>query len=312
MRASLAALAVALLLPGLADAATLRASVEVDAPMVTLADLIADAPLDVDLSLAVGAAPQPGRRAVFSGQQVLDLAKAAGIGIDGTVPRAITVARSGRAVPQAELQARVADALLEAGAELADVRQIQFNANDRAALQVARDAEPVASVESVDWDAQTGRFVAQVRLEGMERAVPVAGRTIRVAQLPVLRAAVAMGQVIGDAEIDYVEVPAYRVSRVALLDAGQIVGQAARRPLRPGVALTANDLRRPVVIAKGSLVTMVVQAAAMTLTATGKAMEDGGQGDLIRIQNPSSNKIVQGKVTGPDRVEVVIAANIIN
>jgi flagella basal body P-ring formation protein FlgA len=313
MRTSLIALVLALASSG-ASAATLRPAVTVDGASVSLADVLVDAVAAPGTDLAtvmVGAAPAPGRRSTLSGDQVADLARTNGVTIDGLVPRTVAVTRSSHAVPQSELQASLADALMEAGAEPQDVRQIQISAGDRQALQVPLDVQPVAHVQSVDWDGQTGRFTAQVTLPGIEQPVAVNGRTIRVASVPMLRAAVGTGQVISDADLDFTEVPAYRVSRTALVDAGLIVGQQARRPLRAGVALTASDLRRPVVVEKGTLVTMVVQTPAMTLTATGKTLDEGGQGDLIRIVNPTSNKIVQGKVVAADRVTVITAASLV-
>jgi flagella basal body P-ring formation protein FlgA len=42
----------------------------------------------------------------------------------------------------------------------------------------------------------------------------------------------------------------------------------------------------------------------MTLTAQGKALEDGGDGQMIKIQNPKSMRTVEGRVTGMGEVTV--------
>jgi len=42
----------------------------------------------------------------------------------------------------------------------------------------------------------------------------------------------------------------------------------------------------------------------MTLTAQGKAEEDGSRGDVIRVRNLQSNKTIEATITGPDSVAV--------
>ena len=50
---------------------------------------------------------------------------------------------------------------------------------------------------------------------------------------------------------------------------------------------------------------MRLAAKGMTLTAKGVARQEGGEGDVIRVTNPTSGKDVMAKVAGPQRVEVV-------
>jgi flagella basal body P-ring formation protein FlgA len=45
----------------------------------------------------------------------------------------------------------------------------------------------------------------------------------------------------------------------------------------------------------------------MTLTAQGRASEDGAKGDTIRVLNMQSKKMIEGVVVGPDRVRVDLA-----
>ena len=84
----------------------------------------------------------------------------------------------------------------------------------------------------------------------------------------------------------------------------RLVGQAAKRQLSPGRALRANDVHRPFDVKKGALVTMVVAHGNLTLTAPGRAMESGRKGDVIRLVNESSHRAVEGRVSGPDTVEI--------
>src|SRR4051794_25030171 len=85
-----------------------------------------------------------------------------------------------------------------------------------------------------------------------------------------------------------------------------------RRPDRPDAAPPDHEnnpggapgLQQPQVVTKGSLVTMVLQQRSMTLTAQGKALEAGADGQVIRVVNTMSNRTVEAVVTGPNQVSV--------
>ena len=65
-------------------------------------------------------------------------------------------------------------------------------------------------------------------------------------------------------------------------------GMEARRMLRAGEAVRADDVRRPIVVTKGQTVTMTFEAPGVQLTAMGRAMSEGGVGDTVTVQNPVS------------------------
>ena len=74
--------------------------------------------------------------------------------------------------------------------------------------------------------------------------------------------------------------------------------------IRAGEPIRASDLRPVETISKGTVVTMVVRAPGITLTATGRAIQAGATGDIIRVSNLKSHRIVQGTIVSPGRVDV--------
>jgi flagella basal body P-ring formation protein FlgA len=80
------------------------------------------------------------------------------------------------------------------------------------------------------------------------------------------------------------------------------LGLEARRVLHAGQTLSAADLRRPVVVNKGETVTMTFDAPGVELTAMGRAMGEGGIGDTVTVQNPSSFRMINGVITAPGTV----------
>jgi flagellar basal body P-ring formation protein FlgA len=81
-----------------------------------------------------------------------------------------------------------------------------------------------------------------------------------------------------------------------------LVGMQARRTLRAGETLRLEDVRRPVLVTKGSTVSMSFEAPGIVLTATGKAMSEGGLGETVTVQNPASFRMVSAVVIGPGQV----------
>lgn len=81
-----------------------------------------------------------------------------------------------------------------------------------------------------------------------------------------------------------------------------VVGMQTRRVLRAGEMLRLEDLRRPVLVPKGSTVTMIFEAPGIVLTATGRAMSEGGLGENVTVQNPASYRQITAVVVGPGQV----------
>lgn len=93
------------------------------------------------------------------------------------------------------------------------------------------------------------------------------------------------------------------------------IGLALRHDLPPGQPLTTGDVTRPVLVARNGAVRMRLEAGGLSLAAQGVALEDGGLGETVRVQNPSSKAVVLAVVTGagearvlPERLPVEVAA----
>lgn len=82
-------------------------------------------------------------------------------------------------------------------------------------------------------------------------------------------------------------------------DADAIIGQAARRPLREGSAVSLRDVSAPQVIKSGELVTVTWSDGAVSLTMQGKAMSAASTGQSFPVQNPTSKKIIEAVAAGP-------------
>ncbi|MEI9996371.1 MAG: flagellar basal body P-ring formation chaperone FlgA [Rhizomicrobium sp.] len=119
---------------------------------------------------------------------------------------------------------------------------------------------------------------------------------------------IARGEIIGESDLAYGTIPSNTVFSGIVTAAGQLSGMEARRMLRANQVVRTDDVRHPLVIAKGEMVTMTFEAPGVTLTASGRAMNEGGVGDTVTVQNPASFRLVSAVVTGPGAVRAATSA----
>ena len=90
-----------------------------------------------------------------------------------------------------------------------------------------------------------------------------------------------------------------------LTDIREAVGKVSRRALPAGSILTSKSIEPPLVIKRGQTVIIAAQTGAITITARGRALEDGRIGETIRVQNITSRKTITATVVDENTVQVV-------
>src|SRR5882672_1510407 len=115
---------------------------------------------------------------------------------------------------------------------------------------------------------------------------------------------VARGAVLTEGDLTTKSIAVTRISDGIVRNASEVAGKEAKRALRAGEFLRTSDLKRPALVAKGSNVTMVFEAPGIHLTAVGRALAEGGEGDSIAVLNPTSYRQVVAVVTAPGTVHV--------
>ena len=91
-----------------------------------------------------------------------------------------------------------------------------------------------------------------------------------------------------------------------VIDIAQVVGMAAKQPIKKGAVLLVTHLDMPVLIERGKDATAVITATGMQVTLTVQALDSGKMGDMVRVKNKTSGAIITGKVIGPGLVEIKI------
>ncbi|MHB1871549.1 MAG: flagellar basal body P-ring formation chaperone FlgA [Steroidobacteraceae bacterium] len=77
-----------------------------------------------------------------------------------------------------------------------------------------------------------------------------------------------------------------------------------RHPMPAGAVLHSGDLLADFMVRQGQSVTLVASIGGIQVRASGIALQDGRYGAVIRVQNPTSKRVVQGTVGGSHVVYV--------
>ncbi len=297
------AITVSLLSPASAAELQLLPRIVVDDHIVTLADLFGD--MGEAGETVVARSPEPGKRITITVARIHRAVRDQGFDwmpLRGL--KRVTVNRAGRRIPNFEIETAIRHAL--AREVSGDGLSITL-ANRNQALFVARDAAPGLDVENISYDARTGRFAASlVAAAGTayEARARFSGRAIETVELPVLNRTMKKGEIIGDGDIEWIDWQVKRIPRDAITDVAELVGQAARRSLRPDSPLRTRDVGEPIVVTKGSAVSLVYRTPMMVLTAGGRALEDGAMGSVIRILNSKSKVVIEARVDSANILSV--------
>ena len=81
-----------------------------------------------------------------------------------------------------------------------------------------------------------------------------------------------------------------------ITDINEIKGKILRRPLRHNSIIPPNALTKAMLVKRGDNVTILAQNTAVKVHMKGKALKNGAKGEIIRVRNLSSKRVIEGKV----------------
>lgn len=298
--------AVLLSIPAWADA-LLRPTAVVTGDDIRLGDLFDGVGDKADA--VVARSPEPGRRAIVDADWLHHVATLNGIDWQSDDPfLELVIERPGITIDRDRIAQEVTAALAKQGAPAGTDVEI---ANRDLRLIIPTDAPATLAVRDLVYDPGTQRFSAVVEApadaKNPER-LSIAGRVYELTDVPVLAHPMARGEVITARDLTFARLRKDTLRRDAIVDVDQIIGMTPRNNLRTGQLVAVSDLQRPVAVARGALVTMVLEEGTMRLTVQGRANEPGSVGDVIRVTNTRSNLIVPARVEGPNLVTVGVGA----
>ncbi|MBP2645295.1 MAG: flagella basal body P-ring formation protein FlgA [Firmicutes bacterium] len=91
-----------------------------------------------------------------------------------------------------------------------------------------------------------------------------------------------------------------------ITDISKVVGLMTHRAITAGMPLNESMLSKPPVVQRGSSVTIIVKSGDSVITACGMALQQGAEGEIIRVQNLNSKKVLNARVVDENTVEILM------
>lgn len=287
-----------------AFAATLKNVAVINGDMLTVGDLFDGLPAE-KASYILGPAPAAGQDMVLDARSLMRVA----IALDlpwrpDHSATSIAVRRNVTLIDQGAIDEGLRAALLSKGME--GLYEIAYTAGNPAiALNPGLPATFDVTALELDRTRDTFRAtLAAPSADDPQSVVNLSGTLRHKVMVPVLRSSLRNGDIISERDLDMIEIYARDVQADMVLDSDTAVGMTPRRIVAAGKPLRGIDLETPQLVSRGQNVTLVFESAPLFLTAKGKALQNGGKGDLIRVVNIASNRPIEGVVSASGQVTV--------
>lgn len=257
-------------------------------------------------TIAIARAPAPGNQAVYEVRQLAVIARTYGVEwrAKSWFDR-VVIKRDSIVIGRNEIESELLKEIRKSG--LRGEWQIMLR-NRRFALTLPADQPATVEIRNLNIDQRLGRFTATVAAPAGHPTPTVRtvnGRLFRIIEVPTMNRRIGVGEVIRKRDIEWIKMRSEKVNRNVVVDAEQLIGKTPRRGLRPGQPIRSGDVRKPIIVTKGSLVTIVLKTGRMVLTSKGRAVENGSLHDAVRVMNTKSKTIVEAIVTSPNMVRVI-------
>jgi len=286
---------------------TLKSATTIEGDMVKLGDLWENLGAKGETLLAP--APQPGKRIVADARWLTAVAEAYNVDWrPASQFDRIVIERSGQVIDTKLIEIELREALALEG--VTGNFDLDLGRGQNLAIMVPAGQSGEIAVRDVMWDSRNNRFSATLEVPaGSPTAIrqKVSGRVFATSRVPVLTRPIARGEVITEKDVEWAEVRDELARRNIVSTIDELVGMEPRYHLRQGVPVRAGDVQRPILVHRNSLVTITLKTPFMSLTSQGKAVEQGGKGDVIHVINQQTKRTVEATVDGPGKVVVALA-----
>jgi flagella basal body P-ring formation protein FlgA len=287
----------------IANAATLKTDVLLNAPVLTAGDLFDG--LDKDKAAKVlGPAPLPGQDMVLNTLTLMQVAAAMSIDWKPqSTGEQVTVRSATTMVDQKTISAALVKKLQEKGV----TGDFSISFSNPPKLILPKDMPATAEVASITFHPESDRFEATLigpSKEHQAGSTQVSGHVEHTIQVPVLKRALRNGDIVRADNVEWISMPQNAIGEYTLIDADKLIGKTPRRMVMAGQAVQDAELIEPLLVSRGQMVTITYAKGPITVTARGKALEDGARGSSIRVVNSASSRSIDATVSDDGMVVV--------
>lgn len=85
----------------------------------------------------------------------------------------------------------------------------------------------------------------------------------------------------------------------------ELKGKKLKQSLQPGDVLLERMLEVPPLVKRWDDVTLIARVGGVEVTTTGRALEPGHKGEVIKVQNRNSGETIKAEVIGKGKVQII-------
>lgn len=112
------------------------------------------------------------------------------------------------------------------------------------------------------------------------------------------------GEIIKEDDLCLVRKNISRLSSNIVTDTSKVVGLMVKHTIRKEACIKEWMLEKPLIVQRGDIITILAESGNLRVTAPGRVLAKGHMGELIRVQNSMSNKVIYAKVVNNSTVRV--------
>jgi len=290
-------------------APALRANITVSSDVVRIGDVVENA--GTAAQIAIFRAPDLGTTGSLPTQKLLSVLRAHDvIGVETHDIREVNVTRSSRILASKEIESQIAR-VLEHRNGLGDATNIAVTfERDLRELQLDAAHSGDMRATTVRFDPRNGRFDITFEIANDVTYNPTrlrfTGTAVETVEAAILTRAVERNDILKSSDVVIERRPKAELGNDIVLRA-RAVGMQARRQMRAGQSLKLADLSKPDLVSRDQAVTLIYETPGLYLTGRGKALDSGTEGDVVNVLNLQSKRTVQGTVTGPGQISIIVA-----
>ena len=174
-----------------------------------------------------------------------------------------------------------------------DEQQAQAVLAKGAELSVAGGQEP--------WTGRQDFVVTATAPDGVMR-FEITARISLPPMVVVATRPMRKGEVVRAADVELE--PASGQVQAAIYRMDEVLGKETTRTVATGQVLDSGFIRSPILVQRGEVVRVIAKAAGVRVKSNGRAMNDGGQGDLVEVQTLEGKQRYTARVVNSAEVEV--------
>lgn len=115
---------------------------------------------------------------------------------------------------------------------------------------------------------------------------------------------ISSGETITEADITWSKQDINRLNDGYFKDKSEVVGLRANHAMQAGTTISKKSLKQVAVVKRNQTINLMLKHGGIEIAMLGIAKSDGFMNDAIRVMNPTTKKIIDAVVTGPNKAEI--------